>query len=228
MSNLGVNGKKISGIIYRGVKYGGDFSGQVKPSVKLIAQGTIPKTVTSSLNTSYTSGYKITYGYTTEQFQLYYFNDLVNPISHTINYKFLLYVYGEVREITTLSLIYDGNNLFHIEGSIDDSDVYSSTKIAPSDTQLMLVDETNTLLYSDATGVLTMSANTASVTTTFTNSTITQENELKEIEIDTPISLPYNLLIENKVNFDRRVVCSYQGATNVSPFVLSYELSLNS
>ena len=218
MANLILNGKKISGACLNGVNYNDLDRPSPQTSIVPSSSGTVVKSATTSLGTSYTSGYAITLTFKSDPFSLYRYKDFITPLSSLSSYKFLLYSYGTVKEITTLTVINDGNNLFHLEGTLDSTGLYSSAKLMPTDIQLWLVDENNDLLYSDVSSILSLSVNNTSVTTSFTAGTLTVEN-IDNLFAGEPISidLPYDLITAPETNLETPP--TRYGMRNVSSIV---------
>ena len=180
--------KGINGLYYHGINYLDN-----KPSIIHKYDKTLAKKVTPSFSTDATSGYAVTFSFSSIQFRLYSFNDIYKEIDYLPNYKFVL-KYGTDVIIDTLVLVYDGDGLFHIEGSINLSSIYIAQKLMTYNYILLCVeDENNEIFLTDTESILTMTVASSTTSVSFTDSTLT--SELAHIVTTTKesIELPYSI-----------------------------------
>lgn len=187
-----VGGKKNKGMFYRGKLYDGLPQ---NPSIKTSTSITITSKITSSAGTQNTSGYPVTFSFTSSQFDLY--NSNLERLYSLPNYKVLLCTF-EQTEINLISLVYDGDGLFHLSGDLSSIQQYSTAKGIVQDVRIIIVDENNNTFLSTTSGIISASSSSTASTVTFVAGTQTEENK----KIDgktyiTEIQLPFNVVSEN-------------------------------
>lgn len=182
-----VSGKKPKGIYYNGNLYGGDNS-----PVEILHINTLSfyYKVHTSAGSDYTTGYPVTFSFITTQFELYSSTTL-EKFTYIPSHRFVIYNVN-VTQINALTLVYDGDGLFHIEGDLSSIKLYSSTKTLPP-IVLALVDEKDNVLLSNVSGILTSKAGSTSETVSFTSATTTYESNKVQREYKEEIQLPYDL-----------------------------------
>ena len=186
-----VGGKKNKGIFYGGKLYDGLPQ---NPSIKTSTSITITSKIISSAGTQNTSGYPVTFSFTSSKFDLY--NSNLERLYSLPTYKVLLCTF-EQTEINLISLVYDGDGLFHLSGDLSSIQQYSTAKASVSDVRIIIVDENNNIFLSTS-NVISCSASSTASTVTFVAGTHTEEN--KKIDGKTyidEIQLPFNVVSEN-------------------------------
>lgn len=180
------NNKEIKGLIYNQNSYLKSIdSSYIKKEYYLYSK------IIPSVKSEQTSGYKVTFSLTQDKFKLYKWPDLKNPLSELPQYKFVLKNSTD-QILNNLKLIYDGDNLFHIEGDLSSLICYSSIKIALEvGIAICLIDENENLFFTENFPI-TLSVSTTEETITFIDSTLTTEI-IKPIDDLFEISFPYSL-----------------------------------
>lgn len=182
------NNKEIKGLIYNQNSYLKSIdSSYIKKEYYLYSK------INPSPSAEQTSGYKVTFSLSQDKFKLYKWPDLKNPLSELPQYKFVLKNLTD-QILNNLTLIYDGDNLFHIEGDLSSIYCYSTTKIlisVGSELAICLIDENENLFFTEKFPI-TASVSSTNETVSFISSTLTTEiiepvNDLFEI------SFPYSL-----------------------------------
>ena len=115
-----VNGVKAKGCYHNGIKYtfASDEITKIASTCDWVAYYTRSKSVSSS---STSSGYIVCTPTvnTSTQFRIYKYPDVTNYLTSMPTYKFMHKDGSTSTQITTLSLVYDGNGYFHLSGSLD-------------------------------------------------------------------------------------------------------------
>lgn len=177
--------KKISGIIYNNKRYAGVPK---NPAMKHMYDFAF-YSYEPSADAEQTTGYPMTITVSTKSFKLYFKDNMFKPLNYLPNYKFILKNVTN-KEITDLKLVYDGNYLFHIEGTFDSSNLYVTSKYSTSAITLTLLDENNNCFVSDIE-IFTSSISTTSQTVSFVSSTLTSAYEHVFNDIEEEIVLPH-------------------------------------
>lgn len=172
MSGLVFNGNKKTGLIYNVKNY---LSGGSEHYLEYSLDVNMKQKIIPSIGTEYTSGYIITFTYKTDNFKLFKYDDIVNPLNYLPKYKFVLNNITQ-SEITGVELIYNGDGTFKLTGEFNiSSTLYSSTKNTTSNITISLLDENNNFFVTDIE-LLSATVATSATTITFTSSTLTYEN----------------------------------------------------
>lgn len=185
--NFIIAGAKPNGLYYNGKLYGG-ISSEIKIVHKNILN--VDYKIEASAGSEYTTGYPVTLSYSAEQFELLNRKTL-ERYTYLPEYKFVLYNVVET-EIPELSLVYDGDGLFHIEGDVSAYKYYTSGKTLTS-IILALVDENNELFVSLTSGILKTQINSTSESVSFIDTTATFGKKQIIRESTESISLPFDL-----------------------------------
>ena len=179
--------KTISGIIYRGQKYAG---GSQNPSIQHSVSGTYSGKVEASANAEQTTGYPLTISVSAVRFKLYKRNDIFTPLNYLPKYNFV-FSNKTSSIVDSLVLVYEGNEMFHIEGNFDSSNLFVAAKMMSSEITLSLVDENNEIFVADTQYILKNDIATTSQTVSFTSSTLTYTQLEYDGEIEEEINLPF-------------------------------------
>lgn len=145
--SLIVNSNNINGVCYNSQNY------PLTKNAQVTASGTLQctKTITGTSTGAKTSGYKCNFRIVDTQFKLYKNLDFEHPLSSVPSgYKFV-YINADQRVVlSTMTLVYDGNELFHISGYMptDYSFYYSTGKNGTTEAGIFLLDENDVLYYS--------------------------------------------------------------------------------
>ena len=221
MSRILLNSKKPKGLYYNGKKYG---SIPDNPVLEHQFSASFIKNTIPSYGADQTAGYLRTFSISSEQFKMYSSDDPYTELNYLPSYKFLLFD-KTIQEITTLKLVYDGSNLFHIEGTINISGVYETAKLGvATQTCLGLVDANGNYFLSDTSSKITASLSSSSSTANYISSTLSNSYNSLYQSISENITLPYNLNYTYSGTSSmivRYIICTMDSNTS-SPVVAHY------
>lgn len=123
---LAAQNKKIKGVYWSGSRVGGNSS---TPTILHKLQRGCPIKPTTSRGDAYTSGYAVAFTVSSSvQFKIYTQENPNTPLDYLPDYSVSLFYAGEVTPIDGVSLVYDGDGLFHISGTISNK-VYDDAKV---------------------------------------------------------------------------------------------------
>lgn len=178
------NGKKIGGLIYNQTSYFSNTS-------YLKINSYYYRSCNVSSGSEQTEGNKITFSFTNSTFQLYRATNLQTPLSALPVHKFVFKNLTNIDISSLLTLVYDGENNFHIEGDVSSLSGYVTSKSGRSEIGIYLEDENGDIFYSKGFP-LTYSISQVSESVSYTSSTLTASN-IENISSQQQITLPYSL-----------------------------------
>lgn len=212
------NNKIVSGLIYNGINYGGTTT----PKIKHIFSKELHLKRYVSASAEQTEGYAVSSVVTTnEQFELYKSGNLTTPLNYLPIYKFVLQNTTETI-LTDWILVYDGDNLFHIEGPSDSILLgYSTNKLLQQEVNLCLVDENQDLFITNK-NLFSQSISDSIATIDYVSSTLTSEQARVEEIIIEEIILPYSI---ESISVTPKSFYLAQSVDGLSTYKLDYEAS---
>lgn len=178
------NGKKIEGLIYNQTHYFSNVS-------YLKTNSYYYRSCNVSSGSEQTEGNKITFSITNSSFQLYRATNLQTPLSALPVHKFVFKNLTDIDISSLLTLVYDGENNFHIEGDVSSLSGYVTGKYGRSEIGIYLEDENGDIFYCSAFPI-SYAINTTAETVSYTSSTLTASN-IENISSQKQITLPYSL-----------------------------------
>lgn len=205
------NGKQVKGLCFSGKAFLTNL-----PELKIERSIAFNTAVEPSAGAEQTSGYAVTFSFSTNQFNLYKCTDINTPLDFLPTYKIVLYFVNETI-IDTLSLVYDGNNLFHLEGSLSVSNVWDTSKLAGTGGyEIAMVDENNQLFVSSIS-LFSASISSTQTTVNYVSGTLTRSGNIehKETRVE-KISLPYSMPNTNVGSMESRYVCGSGTSSGLS------------
>lgn len=187
--------KRINGLCYRGKTY------ELEPldvvGIKCIANINAAINAVSDWGASQTKGYKVTFTVNSStKFELRSIKDISTKLNYIPEHSFVLF-WGDNTVLDTLTLVYDGDYMFHIEGTIGFEGYHSvKTDVAGLAVYgVYLVDgDGNFFLTSTTTNPITTTKASSQTTINYSNPTLTFERlDIPYSEVKKELTLPYKM-----------------------------------
>lgn len=186
------NTKKPKGLCFNGIKYVGTPS---SPQIDFISRRTVPIKCTTSFVADQTTGYATTYSIdSSKQFKIFTQENWNEPLNYIPEHSFVLF-YGEQTLITTITLVYDGNYLFHLEGTINNI-TYTDSKLGGTTGNIFMVDRSGNLFLTNISAIISKSTASSSTSTSYKSATISITYNVNTFDTHTirDITLPYSIV----------------------------------
>lgn len=193
--DLIVGSKRINGLCWQGKSYALDPLNPI--GVKCIENINTIVSAEPDWGAEQTKGYKVSFSVTsTAKFDMRSVDNPKQRLDYIPEHTFVL-LWGDKTILDTLTLVYDGDYMFHIEGSISFTGYHSSKTLLASLTVygVYVVDKNGNFFLTTATTLpIKATVGTSQTTINYTNPTLTFERrDVEWEEVEQEIVLPYKV-----------------------------------